>query len=185
MFDEVIQETTITKDKNLITFVARIDPRKNQLRFLQSMMDTNYKIRFIGNPGPNSLGYLKKLKVLAETRGNVEFISHITQREVFENMLEAKLNVLTSWVETPGLVSLEAVYAKCNILVSKKGSVVDYFKDYAFYCAPDNISEIKLQAIKAMNAEFDETFRDLIKSDYSWEVTANQTLDAYKKVLNE
>lgn len=185
MFDEVLQETTITKDNNLITFVARIDPRKNQLRFLQAMMDTNYKIRFIGNPGPNSGGYLKKLKALAKTRGNVEFISHITQLEVFEHMLEAKLNVLTSWVETPGLVSLEAVYAKCNILVSKKGSVVDYFKDYAFYCAPDNVSEIKSQAIKAMNAEFDESFRDLIKSDYSWEVTANQTLNAYKKVLNE
>ena len=47
-------------------------------------------------------------------------------------MLEAKLNVLTSWVETPGLVSLEAGYAGCNILVSNKGSVLDYFKNYAF-----------------------------------------------------
>jgi glycosyltransferase involved in cell wall biosynthesis len=185
LFDEVLKKNSISKDNSLITFVARIDPRKNQLRFLKAMMDTEYKIRFIGNPGPNSRSYLKKLKQLAETRGNVEFISHLTQREVFEHMLEAKLNVLTSWVETPGLVSLEAVYAKCNILVSKKGSVVDYFRDYAFYCAPDNIEEIKSQTIKAMNCDFKEPFRDLIKSDYSWEVTANQTLYAYKKVLNE
>lgn len=183
LFDEVLKDTKITKDENLITFVARIDPRKNQLKFLEAMMDTNYKIRFIGNPGPNSAGYLEKLKTLAKKRGNVEFISHITQKEVFEHMLEAKLNVLTSWVETPGLVSLEAVYAKCNILVSKKGSVVDYFKDYAFYCAPDDINDIKSQAIKAMNSDFDESFRELIKNEYSWQVTANQTLNAYKKVL--
>jgi len=185
MFDDVLKKTSIKKDNNLITFVARIDPRKNQLRFLKAMVDTDYKIRFIGSPGPNSRGYLKTLKELAEMRGNVEFISHISQREVFEHMLEAKLNVLTSWVETPGLVSLEAVYANCNILVSKKGSVVDYFRDYAFYCAPDNIDEIKSQTIKAMNRDFESKFRDLIKNDYSWEVTANQTLDAYKKVLNE
>tara|TARA_B100000787_G_C16197031_1_gene301681 strand:+ start:2915 stop:4024 length:1110 start_codon:yes stop_codon:yes gene_type:complete len=185
MFDEVLSKNSITKNNNLITFVARIDPRKNQLRFLQAMINTKFLIRFIGNPGPNSAGYLKKLKALAETRGNVEFISHITQREVFEHMLEAKLNVLTSWVETPGLVSLEAVYAKCNILVSKKGSVVDYFKDYAFYCAPDNIEEIKKQTINAMNTDFNESFRDLIKTEYAWQVTAAQTLAAYKMVLNE
>ena len=51
-------------------------------------------------------------------------------REVFKNMIEAKVNVLTSWIETPGLVSI-AVYAGCNIVVTDKGSVRDYFHDYA------------------------------------------------------
>ena len=59
------------------------------------MMDTDYKIRFIGNSGPNSKAYFKKLKTLAEKRGNVDFISQIPQEEVFKHMLEAKLNVLT------------------------------------------------------------------------------------------
>ena len=58
-------------------------------------------------------------------------------------MLEAKVNVLTSWVETPGLVSLEAAYAGCNLVVSDKGSVRDYFKNFAFYCDPSNIKNIK------------------------------------------
>ncbi|MDB9913101.1 glycosyltransferase family 4 protein [Flavobacteriaceae bacterium] len=185
LFDEILNKNDIKKDENLITFVARIDIRKNQLSFLKAMMDTAYKIRFIGNSGPNSSGYLKKLKKLARIRGNVEFVSHISQGEVFKHMLESKLNVLTSWVETPGLVSLEAGYASCNILVSKKGSVVDYFRDYAFYCSPNNIEEIKNQTIKAMNGNFNENFRELIKNKYSWEVTAKQTLAAYKKVLNE
>jgi glycosyltransferase involved in cell wall biosynthesis len=100
-------------------------------------------------------------------------------------MLEAKVNVLTSCIETPGLVSLEAAYARCNIVVSDKGSVRDYFRDFAFYCDPENIDEIKSQVIKALNTDFDENFRGLIKSEYSWEKTAQQTLDAYKRVLNE
>ncbi len=58
------------------------------------MMDTNYEIRFIGNAGPNSTGYFKKLNDLATKRGNVKFISHIPQNEVFLHMMEAKVNVL-------------------------------------------------------------------------------------------
>jgi len=184
VFDGGISKNIIEKDDNLITFVARIDPRKNQLNFLLAMMDTNYKIRFIGSCGPNSKNYFNRLKKMAALRGNVEFISHITQEEVFLNMLESKLNVLTSWVETPGLVSLEAAYAGCNILVSNKGSVQEYFKHYAFYCSPDNISEIKNKTNEAVNAKFDNGFRELIVSNYSWNTTARQTFAAYEKVLN-
>lgn len=185
VFDKIILNSNIKKDMNLITFVARIDARKNQLNFLKSMMDTKYKIRFIGNAGPNSKKYLQKLKELAKKRGNVEFISHIPQEEVFKYMLEAKVNVLTSWIETPGLVSLEAAYAKCNIVVSNKGSVSDYFKDFAFYCNPENLSDIRTQVIKALNSDFDDRFLKLIKEEYSWEKTAEQTFEAYKRVLNE
>jgi len=149
------------------------------------MMETDYKIRFIGNAGPNSQKYLEKLKVLARKRGNVAFISHIPQEEVWKHMLEAKVNVLTSWIETPGLVSLEAAYAGCNIVVSDKGSVRDYFKDFAFYCDPEDLKDIKEKTIKAMNNSFNESFRELIRGEYSWEKSAKQTLDAYKRVLNE
>ena len=135
VFDEIKKENKVVKEQNLITFVARIDPRKNQLNFLKSMMDTDYKICFIGSAGPNSKKYFKKLKILAKKRGNVDFISHTTQEEVFKYMMKAKVNVLTSWVETPGLVSLEAAYGDCNIVVSDKGSVREYFKDYAYYCS--------------------------------------------------
>ena len=185
IFDKLEAEKSIVKNNNLITFVARIDARKNQLNFLKSMMDTKYQIRFIGNAGPNSKNYLKKLKKLANRRGNVEFISHIPQEEVFIHMMEAKVNVLTSWIETPGLVSLEAGYAKCNIVVSDKGSVRDYFRDYAYYCQPDNIEDIKEKVIDAMNKPFNNNFRELIKSEYTWENTATQTMEAYKKVLSK
>jgi len=185
IFDKLEAEKSIVKNNNLITFVARIDARKNQLNFLKSMMNTKYQIRFIGNAGPNSLNYLKELKKLADKRGNVEFISHIPQEEVFIHMMEAKVNVLTSWLETPGLVSLEAGYAKCNIVVSDKGSVCEYFRDYAYYCQPDNVEDIKEKVIDAMNKPFDNNFRELIKSEYTWENTASQTLEAYKKVLNK
>lgn len=185
LFDAILESNEIVKRNDLITFVARIDPRKNQLTFLEAMKGTTYKIKFIGNAAPNSEKYYEKLKREADKRGNVEFISHITQEEVFKHMMEAKVNVLTSWIETPGLVSLEAGYAGCNIVVSDKGSVRDYFKDFAYYCAPDNKENIREQTIKAMENEFDENFRSLIKKEFDWSKTADQTHKAYQKILNE
>ncbi len=182
-FDKILLENKIDKRDDLITFVARIDSRKNQLAFLEAMQDTSYTIRFIGNAAPNSRKYYEALKEAAQKRGNVEFISHITQKEVFKHMMEAKVNVLTSWIETPGLVSLEAAYAGCNIVVTDKGSVRDYFKEYAFYCMPDDTESIRVQTIKAMEHDFDEEFRSLIKKEFDWSKTAEQTLEAYKTVL--
>lgn len=183
IFDQIIERNEINKIENLITFVARIDARKNQLGFLKAMMNTDFPIRFIGNAGPNSNSYFLKLKELAIKRGNVEFISHIPQEEVFKHMLESKVNVLTSWIETPGLVSLEAAYAGCNIVVSDKGSVRDYFKDFAFYCDPQDTTMIYNQVINALSTDFDPAFKILIKGQYTWERTAIQTHAVYKKFL--
>lgn len=183
-FDRIIDSEIFEKDENLILFVARIDPRKNQLGFLKSVKNKKLKIRFIGNYGPNSYGYYKKLKKIADRRGGVEFISHLSQEEVFRHMLQAKVHVLTSWIETPGLVSLEAAYAGCNLVVAEKGSVREYFKDYAYYCDPDDNHSINSALDKAVNSEFDEKIRKLIEQEYSWDRAAEQTLNAYKKVLN-
>ncbi len=185
VFDALLSKSDIKKEDDLITFVARIDPRKNQLAFLQAMENTPYKIKFIGNPAPNSKGYYNKIRNAAKDRGNVEFISHISQEEVFEHMLTAKVNVLTSWIETPGLVSLEAAYAKCNIVVSDKGSVKEYFKEFAYYCDPSNISDIREKVKLAIKSPYDEKFKEMIKAEYTWEKAAAQTLIAYKEVLKK
>lgn len=184
VFNKIKEENKIKKDESLITFVARIDPRKNQLKFLEAMMNSDFKIRFIGSAGPNSMGYFIKLKKLAQVRGNVEFISHIPQEEVFKHMLKAKVNVLTSWIETPGLVSIEAAYANCNIVISDKGSVKEYFQDYAYYCDPNDMQNIKEQTSLAMTNNFNDRVLSLIQENYSWQKTAKDTYNSYLKVLN-
>lgn len=183
-FEAIKKRSNIKKNNNLITFVARIDQRKNQIGFLEAMMDTHHTIRFIGGAGINAKSYYEKLKNLALKRGNVEFIPHSTQDEVFAHMLESKVNVLTSWIETPGLVSLEAAFAGCNIVVSDKGSVREYFKDYAYYCDPGNKDSILGAVLEAVDSNFDESFIDLIENKFSWEKTAETTLKAYLDTLN-
>jgi len=183
VFDEIKRNAVDTKKQDIVTFVARIDARKNQVGFLEAMMDTDVKIIFIGNPGPNSQKYYQRLKRLAQKRGNVEFLSHLAQEEVFQHMLKARVNVLTSWIETPGLVSLEAAYAGCNIVVSDKGSVREYFKDYAFYCDPADSGSIRSAVLEALRSPHDPSIANLINKEYSWRKAAEQTLSAYHQLL--
>lgn len=183
-FDQIKKSSSIPRDDELIVFTGRIDPRKNQLNFLRAVYDLPYKVQFIGQAGPNSQKYYRELRRLGERRGNTEFLEQLPQQKVFEHMLAAKAHALTSWVETPGLVSLEALYAGCNIIATDKGSVKEYFKDQAYYCAPDDLKSIREAAVRAMTEPHRDTFREIIRQEYSWQTAARQTLDAYRNVLN-
>ena len=58
--------------------------------------------------------------------------------------------------------------------------MLDYFKNYAFYCMPDDIEDIKEKTHISMNTNFNEDFKILIKKKYSWSHSAQQTYLAYK-----
>ena len=182
-FNRVRNSVTVKRDDNLLLCVGRIDPRKNQLGLLRAVYDLPYRVCFIGQAGPNSAYYYRRLRKLGARRGNTEFVSQIPQEKVFEYMLAAKAHALPSWVETPGLVSLEAYYAGCNIAVAEKGSVKEYFHDSAFYCDPADIDSIRTAVQKAMTEPYSDRLRQVIEEKYSWEYAAKQTFAAYKKVL--
>jgi len=185
VFNKVKAAGPINRDPNLLLCVGRIDPRKNQLELLKAIYDLPYRVVFIGQAGPNSQYYYNRLVDLGKKRGNTEFISQIPQEKVFEYMFSARAHVLPSWVETPGLVSLEAYYAGCNIAVADKGSVREYFHANAFYCDPSSRRSIREAVVKAMTADYSDLLCKTIEEQYSWDYAARQTLTAYQKVLAE
>lgn len=184
LFDNLLCQNIYPKKPNTVVCVGRIDPRKNQMALLNALYnDRDIKITFIGQPGPNSQGYAVKLKERAARRGNVEFISQVPQKEVFEHLLTAQVHALPSWVETPGLVSLEAAYADCTIVVGNRGSVHDYFQDHAHYCEPDSTDSIRQAVMCALSSKPSQELKELIRKEYSWDYAARQTYNAYQKVL--
>lgn len=186
LFDVLRSVKTYEKVPNTVVCVGRIDPRKNQMALLNALYsDRDIRITFIGQPGPNSRGYAEELKKRAEVRGNVEFLMQMPQREVFEHLLTSQVHALPSWVETPGLVSLEAAYADCSIVVGKRGSVGDYFRDYAWYCEPDSPESIRKAVLEALQNKPSQGLKTLIRQEYSWDYAAKQTYEAYQTILKQ
>jgi glycosyltransferase involved in cell wall biosynthesis len=166
--------------KDCIVCAARIEGRKSTLNLVRAVNKTNFKLVLVGNESQNQKKYVKQ--VHKEAGDNIIFLGAISHIDLKDLYSVAKVHVLPSWMETPGLSSLEAAAMECNIVVTKKGDTEDYFENYAFYCEPDNVNSIIKAINLAYNSPFDVKLKNKILSKYIWEETAKETIKAYKLI---
>lgn len=178
-YDKVEVSEDVKKYQDCVLCVARVEGRKNQLNVIKACKDLPYKLVFIGKVGRNANSYYLECKKFSSD--NVTFLDAIPHDKLAQYYKVAKVHVLASWMETPGLSSLEAAAMKTNIVVTKKGDPEDYFGSYAYYCEPDDVDSIRKAIVKAYNSEFNEGLFNRVKENYTWEDTARQTLEGYKK----
>jgi len=168
--------------KDGVICVGRIEGRKNQLNLIRALNDTDIPLIIIGKPAPNHLDYFEQCK--KEAGANVTFIDFMDQKDLNKYYLRSRVHVLASWFETCGLSTMEAAVMGCNIVITDKGDTREYFGEDAFYCEPNNVNSIKVAILKAYQAPLNEQLRNRIIESYTWEKTAEKTLEAYKEVLN-
>lgn len=178
-------KTTITPDleqyRDCILCVARIEGLKNQLNVIRACQELPYKLVFVGKASANFHHYYAQCQ--SEAAENIHFLGQVPHEQLPQLYKLAKVHVLASWIETTGLSSLEAGVMRTNIVVTKKGDTEDYFQNFAYYCEPDDVASIRTAIVQAYEQPFDEAFREHILNSYTWEDTARQTLEGYKKVL--
>ncbi|MFQ6576117.1 glycosyltransferase family 4 protein [Pseudomonas sp. UM16] len=180
-YDSVaIPEKYLAFDGCLLS-AARIEGRKCQLQLVRAMEGLPYKLVIVGKPGPNALKYYQQC--LSEAPDNVHFIDYLPHDELPALYKVAKAHALVSWMETPGLSSLEAAAMKCNLLITEKGDTRDYFGEYARYCDPSSVQSIRQGVVDVMQQEFDQRMRDRTILNYTWDKTAEATLQGYKKAI--
>ncbi len=180
-YDGVSVDSELEKYRDCVLCVSRIEGRKNQLNVIKACRDLPYKFVFIGKAGANFKKYYEHCKSIANE--NMYFLGQIEHEKLPQFYKLAKVHILASWMETPGLSTLEAGVMRTNVVVTKKGDTEDYFKEYAFYCEPDDLESIRKAVVDAFDAPFDEGLYQRIVENYKWEDTAAQTLSGYKSVF--
>ena len=169
------------KDDRLIICAARIEGIKNTHNLVKAMNNTVYKLIIIGEASPNQPGYLAACQEIAAD--NIQFTGRLPQVELVNYYRKAKVHVLPSWFETCGLSSLEAAAMGCNIVISDRGFVRDYFGDDAFYCDPSDCNSIFQAVESAANSPSHPILQQNVLENFTWEKAAAQTLAGYTKVL--
>lgn len=166
---------------NYVLQVGRLEYLKNALNLIGALMDyPEIPIVFVGNDR-GSEKYSAQLRKMSQKRGNVFFISNVPHDEIYSFYRYAKVHVLLSMRESPGLVSLEALSQGCPIVVSDERfcPVKTYFGEQCEIVNPydkEAIGEAVLHSMKKPHITVD-------LSRFSWEAVARQTMDAYKEVL--
>jgi glycosyltransferase involved in cell wall biosynthesis len=170
--------------ENHILCVGRIEGRKNQLNLIKAVLQTPYHLTIIGKPSPNHISYYQECKFLASKSNKIQFIEHIEHEELVSIYRAAKVHVLPSWFETTGLSTLEAAVMECNIVITKKGDTEEYFRDYAYYCDPNDVMSIKSAIEIAYKSPINPELKNFILQNYTWEKTAEQTKKAYLEMVS-
>lgn len=162
--------------KGYLLIAARLDIDKNQLEFCRALSGSGIPIVLCG-PAPEH-GYLDACRqvsscVLGPAHGD----------ELLALMLHARVHALPSYRETPGLANLEAAALGCTIVSTEVGSAREYFGDSAFYCAPWSAAGMRAAALQAWNAKPDPALSARIRTDFTWDRAAAETLAAYREIL--
>jgi glycosyltransferase involved in cell wall biosynthesis len=165
--------------QDFVLCVGRIELRKNQHSLLAALRDTDLPVVIIGaSPEPT---YMDLCRSFATER--VTFIDHIPWEQIPSAYAAARVHVLPSWYDIPGIVSLEAAAAGCNVVTTDLGSTKDYFEDMAWYCAPDDLAAIRQAVLAAWEAPINLRLKEHVRSHFTWPIVAQRTLEAYRHLL--
>ena len=163
-----------------ILYVGRFEPHKNQLGLIEAMRGSDIPVRIVGPPHPDHSAYYEHCKRRATK--NITIQPSVPHEELPSIYKKARVHVLPSWFETTGLVSLEAALCGCNIVTTERGYARDYFQDMTWYCNPADPRSIRQAVEAAFQAPYRSELHDRILKNYTWEHTARETLEGYKKI---
>ena len=166
---------------NFVLCVGRISSRKNQLALIHALRKTDYQLVLIGSK--YHADYYEACREAAND--NTLFIDEMKYENLASAYASAKVHVMPSWFETPGLSSLEAGLAGCNIVTTDRGCPREYFKNMAAYCNPASQKSIREQVEKMYRTPKSSKLSRHIFNNYIWEKAAQKTLEAYQSILKD
>jgi glycosyltransferase involved in cell wall biosynthesis len=179
LFDpaRVLVPESMKRFEGCILSAARIEGRKCQLELVRAVKELDVDLVLIGKPAPNHVSYYEQIK--REATDRIHFIGQVDHEKLAQFYAVAKVHALVSWMETPGLSSLEAGAMGCNLVITDKGDTRDYFGDDAYYCDPESVDSIKIALQKARDSSPNVNLQARIRSEYTWSKAAEMTLKGY------
>lgn len=169
-----------------VVIAGRIDSTKNQYNIVRALFDDkDIGIVIVGRV--QSEQTFKRVKQLADKRGNVYFIPQTEQKNLIAIYKNAICHVLPSFYDTTGLVNLESLLCGRPIVVSNsKYCPVNFyeFDKYGEICDPYNPKSIRNAIFNIMNKKNDKVeLSKEYKYKISYENVASLTYNAYEQLL--
>ena len=164
---------------------GRIEPAKNQAMLCWALRDTNLPIVLIGSSS-HWPAYADLCRNISGDR--LRIIDHLPQHLLASAYAAAGVHVLPSWMETCGLVSLEAALAGAPLVGSTFGHELEYLEGDAWYGDPGDPSSL-FKAVQAAWAAGRQHQRPIamkrkVLERFNWERTVDATEKLYRRVLS-
>jgi glycosyltransferase involved in cell wall biosynthesis len=160
---------------------ARVEPKKNQAALLYALRDVDVDVTIVGNAYDPR--YLALCRRWATPR--TRFVGHADHGEVLDMMSRAAVHAHPSWLESPGLASLEAAATGARIVTGDRGCEREYFGSDVDYADPADPATIRAAVLRALERgprdRGDALERRL--GAYTWQRTGQATMEAYARAM--
>jgi glycosyltransferase involved in cell wall biosynthesis len=169
---------------NFVLFVGRIERRKNVRSIINVCKNLELPLVIIGHVNSWEDDYFQECKRVAGDNSNIHFLGSISSEELCSAYATAKVFVLPSGWESPGMSAMEAGLAGCNLVITRVGSTKEYFGDYVSYVNPFSENELRRKITEAYQKPKNQNLSQHLLKNFSWETTARKTLAAYDSALD-
>ncbi len=164
--------------------VARLEEKKNQLAVIQALYDERIPLVFVGRDSPYyAAGYGDRCRALGAQRGGVHFIEWLPEAELPLLYANAAAHILPSWVEQPGLTSLEAGASGTRVISTAVSGLSEILGGDAWYCDPYDPASIRTTVHAALASPLSATLRPTLLARHGWAQAAAANLALYADVL--
>ena len=166
----------------------------NLLKSYKEFLDeTSYKVKFVLVITTLDKKYFEDLKNFVKDNINedqVIFLPNLENRYLTNIYKNCSLYIFTSYSETFGLTSLEAMHFGVPLLLSNTSSINEINGNIPEYFDPDNINEIKNKLAEIFKtksgislSDFDDNKKNEHLKKYLWKNTFNNTYKILKRLI--
>lgn len=162
---------------NYVLSVGRICHMKNQLTLAKICSELGVSLVLIGKVEDKI--YFSECR---KYEGTI-YLGFINNYDIYNAYRFARLHVLPSFSENPGISSLEAAAAGCNVVSTTEGIAKEYLKDMAVYCDPYNEESIFSAVKNSMRTPKNKALKEHILRNYTWEKCTEKLYESYLNII--
>ena len=164
---------------------GRIEPGKNQAMLCWALRHTNVPIVLVGG-SKHWPSYAELCRSISGPK--LTIINHIPQKLLASAYAAAAVHTLPSWMETCGLVSLEAALSGTPLVGSTFCHELEYLEGDAWYADPGDASSLRNAVLNALQAGRQHprpiAMKRKVLERFNWERTVDATERLYRRVLD-
>lgn len=173
----------IKKYPKFAAIVGRVEPRKNQIGYIDSVSDLCIPTLFVGGGNLNHRAYFDRFNRIVGLSDYYVHVEHVDQSVVRSILQLAHFHASVSLFECTPLVDLEAYMSGANVIASGSSFSHSYGDGIFTYCDPWDRDSIRQAVLKVWSMDrsgvVDPKFREL----FTWVEAGRQLSYLYEKII--
>jgi len=136
-----------------VVCIGNIGPRKNQLALAQAAHHIPVPVLLAGGTAPGHDAYAAAVRAAAPP--HLRFLGPLDWSQAMALLGSSICHCQPSFIETPGLATLEAAAMGCVPVAADREPVREYVDDLAEFCQPEDPASIAEAVVRARGRQID------------------------------